>query len=367
MSRDYTKTCKHHREKKHCEKCKCKNHYRKKNYCESESESYDSCDIENNCKNRNFIDYNDVLRCKLGELQYDTPSGIPCQNEEEIKYKCYHYNGEFHKSLTHCNVTGKLKYDRDYKKMVSGILHNDQQLLASVPLNPGSQMVLVDPLASLASALIGAPQTSLFLSEPPKLSSANAGADMVENYCMCLARDVSFTDYPTDLTISKLLDSSHMNSPTVLSNLLYKPIGTFGYKTLFRGISNEELVGPYVSQLLLLNIPMGDLVVQQKYKSLASRSTAIGRVEWGVNRTETIDIENGLISSLPPLNPGDVSHKYIYNGRSLAEAAHNDAAYQYYYQAGQLLAKLGALPNPGFPVYPNQSSFITGNGLPDIL
>ena len=371
MSKDHNKNCRKYK----CEKHQHKKHCHEKKYSDSESnDSNDSCDciainnkFKNECTNRDFIDYNNVLRCQLGDLQYKTPPEVPCQNEEEIKYKHHHYNGEFHKSLTHCHITGKLKYNKDYKKMVGGILHNNQKLLASVPLNPGSQIVLANPLASLGSVLAGAPQTSLYLPIPPKLSSDSAASDMVENYSMCLARDVPFIDYSTDSTIATQLDSSHMNSPNVLSNLLYKPIGTFGYKTLFRGISNEEIVGPYISQLLLLNIPMGDLVVQQKYKSIASRSTAVGQVEWGVNRTETINLQNGLLNTLPPINPANTQHTYIYNGRALSEAVHNDAAYQYYYQAAQLLAKLGALPNPGFPVYPNQSAFITGPSTTDVL
>ncbi len=370
---------KNHCKKNHCKKNHCKKNHCKKNHCYNEcdnvssSSSEDDCNnncllyVPNNCNNRDFINCNNVLRSKLGELQYKKPCKLPCQNEEEIKYKCYNYNGEFHKSLTHCHITGKLKCKHDYTNMVEAQMHNNQKLLASIPLNPGSQMKLVNPLASLSSVLVGAPQPSLFLAAPPKLSSPSAGADMVENYSMVLARDVPFTSYSSDLIIAKLLDSSHMNSPDVLSNLLYKSNGTFGTKTLFRGMSNDELVGPYISQLLLLNIPMGDLVVAQKYKSLATRIAATGSVEWGVNRQETIAIQNGLISSLPPLNPINVSHLYIHNGRSLAEAAHNDGAYQYYYQAAQLLNKLGVKPNPGFPVYPNQNSFITGPNSPDVL
>ncbi len=359
-----------------CKKHQCDNHRCKKEKhdsdCESSSESNSDCDDNcdypiNNCNDRNFINCNDVLRCKLGELQYKKPCKLPCQNEEEKKYKHYNYNGEFHKSLTHCNITGKLKHNCDYTNMVEAQMHNNQKLLASVPLNPGSQMKLVNPLASLSSVLAGVPQPSLFLIPPPKLSSPSAGADMVENYSMVLARDVPFINYSSDLIIAKLLDSTHMNSPNILCNLLYKPNGTFGIKTLFRGMANDELVGPYISQLLLLNVPMGDLVVPQKYKSLATRIAAVGSVEWGVNNQETIAIQNGLISSLPPLNPVDVSFKYVHSGRSLAETVHNDGAYQFYYQAAQLLNKLGAKPNVGFPVYPNQNSFITGPNSPDVL
>ena len=355
-----------------CGKCDtCTNHKRHKKQCiEKQNDcpkQYNICD--NDCTDRNFINTNNRLRSKLGELQYKRSAPLPELNEQELRYEHYHFNGSFHKSLEHNDVTGSLKHEKEYKKMVKAILHNKQQLLASVHLNNGSQILLSNPLASLSSVLSGSPQPSLYLTVPPSLSSHNGGADMVENYCMAYTRDASFFNYDADATISLMLDSSHMNSPSILANLLYKPTGTFGTQTIFRGMSNEELVGPYISQLLLLNVPFGNgsSIMPQKYFSLSPRSIALGPVEWCINNTQVINIQNGLINNLPPLNPIDTTYTYIYNGRSLAEAVHNDSAYQYYYQAAQILTKLGSSPNPGFPSYKNQSPFITGPGLTDIL
>lgn len=344
----------------HCQCSECKPpHHHHCNNCEPQ---------KNDCTHRNFINHNDELRHILGDLQYKKAPCLPTFNSEELKYQCHHYNGEFHKGLTHGHTTGSLTNTHDYKKMVKALVNNDQQLLSTVPLNPGAQMLLANPLASLSSPLIGAPQQSLYLTIPPSLSSVSGASDMVENYSMMFVRDVSFTNYNTDPNIALLLDSSHMNNPDILTNLLYKPTGTFGPKTLFRGISNEELVGPYVSQMLLLNVPVGGgIIMPQKYLSLAKRNVAVGRIEWGTTNTETITMQNTLINLLPPLNQLDTTHTYIYNGRALGEAVHNDVAYQFYYQSAQILTKLGAHQNPGFPTYPNQSSFITGSSSPCIL
>lgn len=369
---------KHHKHDKHCgcDECGHKKHKHncncldcKPNYC-SDSES--SCDDDyinkcHSCINRDYLNENNTIRCKLAKLQYQKTPCLPNFNTEEKKYKCHHYNAQFHKALTHNNVTGSLSHNIDYTNMVHAILHNEQILLAAIPLNPGAQMKLANPLASLSSVLIGAPTPVLHLVSPPTLCSMSGAADMVENYTMEYVRDVAFINYGVDANIALVLDSSHMNSPDVLANLLYKPPGSFSVKTLFRGPSSDELVGPYISQLLLLNIPFGGMIVPQKYNSYVNKSIAIGRIEWGINNTETIAMENALINTFPVANPLDKTITYINNGRALAEAVHNDTAYQLFYQAALILNKLGAVVNPTFPSYSNQGPFITCGGLPDIL
>ena len=204
---------------------------------------------------------------------------------------------------------------------------------------------------------------------PPRLSSASGAAEMVELYSMAISRDVEFNDYSTDSTITNVL--SYMNATGVLSNLPdYSPVGSISANTLFRGKFVGDQVGPYISQLLYLNIPMGANTITQEYKVNDNITNAIGNtytVEWGRNNIETIAIQNGQISSLPA-GPtfGQQVPRYVHTGRALSEVVHNDPVYNFYQGAALILQGLGASSNPDFPTYTNQSSFLTNGGMASI-
>lgn len=327
-----------------------------------------------NCAKREYRDHTNILREKLGDLQYKKCECKPLENNEEKKYKQYNYNGLFHKGLDH-NSDGTLKYPEQYEDLRNSIVYNNQVELASVPLAPNAKGKFVNPLASWSSVLAGAPQCTLTTVLVPTLSSDEGAAEMIELYSMELVRDVQFKDYSTSPSITNLLTNTRMNYSSVLAHLpLYKPINVaFTPTTLFRGISLDEHVGPYVSQLLYLNVPMGGVTLQQKYKSpkpvLVSPGPSASRVEWGVNQAETVLIQNTQLMDpgLPAATlAGDILSTYIYSGRSLAEAVHNDPAFYFFFNAALTLGSLGVSPNPGMPVYPNQVPFISGNGGPSV-
>jgi len=340
---------------------------------------YDECDknkkcrvYPNVCKNRNFRDDSSSLRSILGLLEEKQNRCINAQkvNAEEIKYINYLYSGSFQKGLQHDRVNGRLVSSQDYETMVNAIVKNDQKLLANVPLATGSTVKLANPLASLATVLEGAPQCTLRIDIPPALSTNSAAAEMLEIYAQVIARDVPFINYDTDPTIALLLKNEYLNNSVLLANLKYNCPGPFTTKTIFRGNTIGETVGPYISQLFLLNIPEGALLIPQKYRSPPSRAIAQAdgfRVEWGVTLGEAVDMVNGNLNLLPPITPpNQLVARFINDGRTLAEAVHNDPPYQFFFQASQILLALGAQPNPGFPVYPNQTGFVTNFGIASI-
>jgi len=328
------------------------------------------------CTDREFRDNSDILRCQLGKIEEQSnvcvcPTRI---NMAEKKYKNYNYNGSFHKSLKHNLRDGRLVSDNDYVKMKNSIIDNDQKLLDSVLLDPKSSLKLVNPLASWATVLVGIPQCELDVEPPAILSSNAAAADMMEIYGQAIARDVPFIKYDTDNTISKLLSVGRMNDPVLLANLKFSPSHglPFTSKTIFRGNLAGELVGPRISQLFLLDVPIGSLIIKQLYYVQPSRKYAQQnnfRVEWGVSLNETISIQNGNIDILPPDTPkNELLKRYIYSGRSLANSVENkNAPYQLFYQAALILLQLGAQANPGFPKYQNQIGQATNFGAAFIL
>jgi len=322
-----------------------------------------------NCCNRTFQNESAILRSELGKKQAKhCCQPVPPENVEEKRYRSHNYNAEFTKGLQHDINTGTLVTNRDYEKLRHAVINNKQKELVRVPMAISAEGKFVSPLASLATQLVGAPQCVLKINDPPSLASP-AACELLENYAMAIARDVPFINYATDPTIAQILQPTRINSPDVLDNLeYYYPTGqAITAQTLFRGTNPDSHVGPYVSQLLFLDVPMGAGIMEQKYFSPKPRDQAFGRVEWGVNAPELIAMENTNFSLLPQYNEIDTEHKYIYNARVLAEVVHNDAAYQLFYQAANILMGMGASSNPGIPSYPNQRGFVTGFGGPNIL
>ena len=339
----------------------------------SKSQTFDSCcqaiSPKNNCKKRKFRDNSSKLSNLLINIKKEILPKITSAiliNNEESKYKNFNYNGLFHKGLAHNLVDGRLMSTNDYDKMKLAIYNGHQQNLLSIPLAPNSTTKLVNPLSSYCTMVIGAQQDALFVYEPPSISSATGAAEMLELYAQAIARDIPFINYDIDQTIGKILDKSQLNNIFVLSNLKYALPTPFTIKNIFRGNSYGDNIGPYISQLLYLNVILGAIRFPQQYYVPPTRKDAKinnFRVEWGINLEETINMQNGNLARLPPLTPSDkIVQRYIYSGRALAEAVHIDPVYQFFYQASLILSSLGAKQNSGLPVFTNQSNFITSSG-----
>ena len=320
------------------------------------------------CLNRLFRDRSDVIRGALGQIQYTICPPTPKFTSQDVWYQNYSYNASFHKTLQHDPTTGALTATDQYENLACSFYENDLQLLANVKLSPTAEYGLVNPSAALSAILQGAPQCALYLPEPATLSSAETAAEMVEVYAQAVARDVSFINYGTDATITSLLGADRLNAPDVLNNLVDIPPTPFTAQTIFRGNADGSTVGPYISQLLLLDVPTSaNTTFAQQYTTYLPRTGPFPpgtAVEWGTTKADMIAIQNGELSTLTPALD---TPKYIYNGRNLAEAVHNDAGFQYYFQAAMILLDLGAPTNPNFPSFKNQDPFITDAGLINII
>lgn len=295
-------------------------------------------------------------------------------NPAEAKYRDHHYNGSFHKTLPHNLRDGRLINPEAYEEYRRAIIENDQAALNNIPLAPGSTMKPINPLASHCTIVNGPSQQHLEIESAPFLSSPKGGAEILEIYAMALARDVAFVNYHESQLITSLLQPNTLNNLFVLSNLNHSPSSPtlpLTSSTIFRSAVHGAELGPYISQFLYKPVRTGALITEQKYISPPSRTIARLnniRTEWGVTLSETINIQNGNLSLNPPTTPSSFLHaRYINNGFSLAEAVHNDPPYQFFYQAGAILAANKYPPNRSWPVYANQNSFITSNGIAAVL
>src|SRR5262249_32961482 len=101
-----------------------------------------------------------------------------------------------------------------------------------------------------------------------------------------------------------------------------------------------DLVGPYVSQFLWMDIAMGAMTIPQQFlMSVASRDYLTDYQEW-------LAVQNGFTPGDDVLEP---TPRYISNLRNLVRWVHVDALYQAYHQACLILLANQVPFDPGNP------------------
>ena len=171
-----------------------------------------------------------------------------------------------------------------------------------------------------------------------------------------LLRDIPFNDFndETDIDIKRALKSlnnyNNLSSYTGPTNSQNKITG----QELFRGKGKDELVGPYISQYLVLPFSYNGLKIDQKYP-------VENDVNDTINYTNFLNIQRGIVGGSPNFS-GD--SKYVYSPRVLGSIVHNDPLYWTYYN-GCLISKQNGieLDYNGNDV----TSAWTDQGFPDLL
>ena len=273
-------------------------------------------------------------------------------------------NGE---EQTHINSLGHFSYIANFSK---GLHHNSrgevdpvsyESLLKAISSGSpndfeaivlGSTRRLVNPQAGLAYDLEGPDAGSQEIAPAPKMDSAEAAGEMVEDYWMALARDVSFSDYGADTIIN--------NAATEMSGLSDfrgpKDSGNVTVNTLFRGITPGDLKGPFLSQFLVLGsnapqygispedgyIQYGTLVVDQRQRTVQRG------VDYMTDAGEWLAVQNGS-EPVPLQNVDATTRRFIRSLRDLAHYVHFDALYQAYLNAGLYLLSAGSSEDLGNP------------------
>ena len=129
--------------------------------------------------------------------------------------------------------------------------------------------------------------------------------------------------------------------------------------TLFRGNTTGDLVGPYLSQFLWADIPMGALRISQRIWTLLPGQ------DYLTTYGDWLASQNGAED---PSYPIDSTARYIRNLRDLGQWVHVDALYQAYHQACLILLGLGAPTQAGNPYFSSATQIGFGTfGGPHIL
>jgi hypothetical protein len=222
----------------------------------------------------------------------------------------------------------------------------------AVPL--GGYLHLADPQAAFAYDLIGPDSHQIAIPPPPRFSSAEQAAEMVEMYWRALLRDIPFDEYETNPLVAKASTEIHklggFRGP--------RADGIVTPGTLFRGTFRGALLGPHVSQFLWRDLPWTPIRVPQRIRTGVKKEYVTAEEKW-------LAVQNGAIVEDTEFAP---TPTYIRTARDLAEYVHRDFTYQAFLGACLMLFKMSAPVDGGIPYQysVSQSGFVTF-GPSDIL
>jgi hypothetical protein len=179
------------------------------------------------------------------------------------------------------------------------------------------------------------------------------GAQLVEMYWASMLRDVAFTDYATNATA--------IAAAAELDKLpgYVGPRDSTGHvttETLFRGTFAGELLGPYMSQFMILPCSFGQQALSQQM------TTYLPGIDYMTDTTTYLEVQNGISTGISLQT--DPTLRYLHDGRGLGAWTHQDVLYQGYLVALLALGGIKAPTNPGNPYNGSktQNGFCTFGG-----
>lgn len=194
-------------------------------------------------------------------------------------------------------------------------------------------------------------------------TSPDEAVEIIENYWQALTRDVPFANYGTDPLVQSAANDLNQSQ---IKQYYHGPLNNAGNVTpgvYSRGILSGDTTGPFLSQLLVRDIPYGQQTISARIKVPLPDSATVTN-DFMTKFDEWLTIQNGCTPSRSTAY--DSQKRYIRSGRDLAEYVHNDAIYQEYFNAALLLMtppKLGGLgarldTNNPYLAYCKQENFV---------
>lgn len=287
-------------------------------------------------------------RVAAAQMAFDRPQPLNEGNGEEHDYP---YVANYSKGLPHDNL-GNVQ-PAAYQAMLAAGASGDPAMFDAIPL--AGPRPLTNPQAGKAFDLEGPDCHALTIRPAPRIDGPENSSEMGEAYWQALLRDVPFNDYNTNpLVAAAAQDMSRFSD---FRGPKYR--GRVTPATLFRGNTPGDLVGPYISQFMLKDVPYGSQMISQRQATTPPGS------DYMTTYPAWLAVQNG---SLPKPIPTEGTLRYMRNIRDLTHYVHVDALYQAYLNACLILLAAGAPFDAGNPYPPtsNQMGFGTYGG-PHIL
>src|SRR5215469_7207041 len=268
-----------------------------------------------------------VFRIRQAAAQAYLEEQVPSHrsNGDEARYP--DKRASFAKTLPH-NDAGEVDA-KAFATFVSVLTSGDPDGFESLPRDPAAEVPLNDPQATYAFDLAGLDGAATGLDPPPTFASPLMATEMAELYWLSLTRDVPFREYETDPLVAAAVSDMNAFAEPVASGPGQKPTPA----TVFRGETPGDLIGPYLSQFLWLDIPYGIKTVEQRYTvPTRGQSFLTDYGEWLACQRGAAPRSKLALDATP---------RFICSGRELVEYVHRDFSFQTYMNAALIMLALG--------------------------
>ena len=255
----------------------------------------------------------------------DEAAPMHTSNNDEVRYP--DKRASFAKTLPHDDV-GEVDVEA-FNRFVAILTSGEASGFEAIPRDRTAEVELNDPQATYAFDLVGRDSAATALDPAPAFSSARMASEMAEVYWLSLTRDVPFREYAKDSLLAEAVSDLNAFAEPLKSAAGEKltPV------TVFRGETPGDLIGPYLSQLLWLDIPYGIKSLEQRY-TVPTRGQS-----FMTDYSDWLACQRGTRprSSLH----FDATPRFICSARELAEYVHRDFSFQSYMNAALIMLSLG--------------------------
>ena len=261
------------------------------------------------------------------------------------------YEGLYAKGLEH-NADGTP--DSLSVEKLSSALESGEQADFDA-LTRGGARKLANPQAAHGVELSGADPEGVTMPASPSLDSRESAAEMMEVYEKNILRDTPFHTISGD-TANADLDRAIATLNSFGTDFKGPKVGGLvTRKSLFRGAAPGDLVGPYISQLMHLDVNIGNHTITQKGPSKTG--------SYGITANDFLEIQKG---NVPVAQTIDSNKVHIFSPRQLGSFVHIDFVYQAHLYAATILASNGASRQAGFVSQTNEGAFVDNGGVAEL-
>lgn len=268
------------------------------------------------------------LRKEIAKRNFELVLPAHPDNGDEAAYASR--LNSYTKGLPH-DALGLVRADA-YTSLLSALSTGRNADFEAIPLGVPNGIKLRNPQHAYTFQLEGRDTHALTMRAAPSFSSAEQASEAAEVMWQALTRDVPFSQYSVNtMTVEAAADMSRFSDfrgP--------KAGGVVTATTLFRGNTNGDLAGPYISQFLYKPVPFGaqPSLVQKFTVPVAGNDHLTNYAEW-------LNVQNGGKASGITAETFDPTPRYIRNNRDLAQYVLRDFIYQPYLAAARILGGFG--------------------------
>jgi hypothetical protein len=343
------------------------------------------------------------------------PQGTLCNFEENDYSDDGVFIAMFSKGLSHNRTTGEVNRDA-YCALLRGLKQDtvkgfDREVGPHLGCNPtlldksetskslnvrqvslettavGNQLRFVNPLSAQGFNLAGidSQQIQLFkwgefdsnnnvkrenFPKPPRFNSEEIIREMAEVYWMALCRDIPFRNYRSNaITQAAAIDLA--NNFSYPNKDPFRPeVNKNDPETLFRGFTEGDKKGPYLSQFYVRPVPIAAITGDPRIRTLKRVRDEAGNQLEGKDYLVSFDEWLGLQKGCTPVNKDIFDDPVLpRNGRDIAQYVHVDLPLEQFINACLIISTRfdpTAPPPPGL-VVPRDSNDgnLVGGGMSD--